>query len=68
VPQTARFNVEDAAVFLGSYQSTMGYVDDSPTVHWPTANQTILVERTATGWGISFFTNFNGPSEIVEEG
>jgi uncharacterized protein (TIGR02246 family) len=58
----------DAAVFLGSYQSTMGYVDDSPTVHWPTANQTILVERTATGWGISFFTNFNGPSEIVEEG
>ena len=58
----------DAAVFLGSYESTMGYNDDSPTRHWPTANQAILVERTATGWGISFFTNFNGPSEVVEEG
>ena len=58
----------DAAVFLGSYETTMGYVDGSPTRHWPTANQAILMERTATGWGISLFMNFNGPSEVVEEG
>ena len=58
----------DAAVFVGSYDSTMGYVDGTPTRHWPTANQVFLAERTANGWGISFFTNLTGPSEVVEEG
>lgn len=58
----------DAAVFVSSYDYTVSYNTDAPTRHYPTAAQVILVERTATGWGITTFSNFNGPSEVVEEG
>jgi hypothetical protein len=58
----------DAAVFIGAYESTMGYLDGSPTRHWPNAHQIILAERTETGWGITTFSNFNGPAEVIDEG
>jgi hypothetical protein len=57
----------DAAVFVGSYRSTYENVSGRVT-HYPTAAQTILFERTATGWGITLFNNFNGPAEVIQEG
>ena len=56
----------DAAVFSGMYTATYGYRDGSPGQHYPTAAQVMLVERTGVGWGITFFVNSNGPSELVE--
>ncbi len=57
----------EAAVFSGTYRATYGYRDGSPGRHYPTAAQVMLVERTEGGWGITFFTNSNGPSEEVGE-
>ncbi len=59
---------QDAAVFVGRQTGTFEYLDGSPTRHYPTGAQVILFERTATGWGITTFSNFNGPSEVVGEG
>jgi len=58
----------DAAVFVSSYEQTLSYSNDAPTRHYPTAGQVILFERTESGWGITMFSNFNGPSEVVEGG
>jgi hypothetical protein len=58
----------DAALFVSSYEQTISYNNDAPTRHYPTSGQVILFERTPTGWGITTFSNFNGPSEVVEEG
>ena len=57
----------DAAVFVGSYQATYENVSGRIT-HYPTAGQVILFERTDTGWGVTHFSNFNGPSEVIQEG
>jgi len=58
----------DAALFVSSFEQTISYNNDTPTRHYPTAGQVILFERTPTGWGITTFSNFAGPSEVVEEG
>lgn len=58
----------DAAVISGAYEISYEHVDGSPANHFPSAHQRILAERTATGWGITFFINVNGPRATVEEG
>jgi hypothetical protein len=56
----------DAAVFLGRVSGTFEYLDGSPARRYPAGAQLILVERTATGWGITLAENSNGPGETVE--
>ena len=58
----------DAALFVGRQEGTFEHLDGSPTRHYPTGAQVILFERTETGWGITTFSNFNGPPEEVGEG
>lgn len=58
----------DVALFMGSYNATYGYRDETPDRHYPTAAQVMLLERTETGWGLTFFVNSNGPYEGVEGG
>jgi hypothetical protein len=58
----------DAAVFVGTYTATYSYVDDTPARHYPRTSQMGLVERTATGWVFTTFTNVNGPYEAAGEG
>ena len=58
----------DAAVFVGNYTGTYQWLDGSSDSHYANAAQVILFERTATGWGVTFFLNNNGPVERIEEG
>jgi hypothetical protein len=66
--QKVRVISPDAAVFIGTYSPTFSFNDGRPPRHYLTSAQKLLVERTAAGWGISWMSFSNGPSEVVEEG
>lgn len=56
----------DAAVFIGTYSPTFSYNDGRPPRHYLNSVQRLLVERTETGWGISWMSFSNGPYEDLE--
>lgn len=56
----------DAAVFTGTFSPTYYRNDGRPPRHYLTSVQRLLIERTETGWGISWMTNVNGPYEDLE--
>ncbi len=58
----------DVALFEGTYTGTFEWRDGSPASHYSTAAQTMLFERTDSGWGLTFFVNSNGPVERADEG
>ena len=64
--KTVRVISPDAAVFIGTHSPTFSYNDGRPPRHYLTSVQRLLVERTETGWGISWLTNNNGPYEDLE--
>lgn len=56
----------DAAVFVGTYFGTISYKDNRPSRHYRQSIQRLLVERTPDGWGVSWMSFANGPSEEGE--
>ena len=56
----------DAAVFIGTYSPTFSYNNGRPPRHYLNSVQRLLVERTETGWGISWMSFSNGPYEDLE--
>jgi len=58
----------DAAMFQGTYGSTIHYTDGR-VLRWPgNANYTMLMERTPEGWKATIGDMDNGSYEVVGEG
>jgi len=54
-----------AAVFAGNFEGTFRYRDETPARHYAHSAQTILFERTDTGWGITFLSTTNDQAQPV---